>query len=82
MGGVCLEVERAPLEGESVDVSLFLVDDEVEDASHPALAMRGRVAWTAQPEERKRATMGVRFEGVSALQMAGLSRFLRLLPSA
>lgn len=80
VGGVCLESDRLLPEGDALQVGLFLVVDDVEDATQPPLEMRGKVAWTAPGEGEQPSTMGIRFEGVSAGQLAGLTRFLRMLP--
>jgi len=81
-GGVCLESARVLPEGDALQVGLFLVVDDVEDASVPALTVRGRVAWAAHGEDDRPGTMGIRFEGLSPSQSAGLDRFLRMLPQA
>ena len=81
-GGMCLESNRLLPEGEGVLVGLFLVVDDVEDASQPPLEIRGKVAWTAPGEEGRTGTMGIRFEGVSSTQMVGLSRLLKSGTSA
>jgi hypothetical protein len=80
VGGVCLESDRLLPEGNALTVGLFLVVDDVEDSTQPPLEMRGKVAWSTPGEGDQPGTMGVRFEGVSATQMTGLTRFLRMLP--
>ena len=80
VGGVCLESDRLLPEGSALAVGLFLVIDDVEDASQPPLEMRGKVAWAAPGDEGQASTMGIRFEGVSAPQLAGLTRFLKMVP--
>ena len=80
VGGVCLESDRLVPEGNALNLGLFLVVDEVEDASAAPLQMRGKVAWATPGEGGKLGSMGIRFEGVTSNQMAGLTRFLKLVP--
>ena len=77
MGGMCLESDRSVPEGAALQIGLFLVVDDVEDASQPPLELAGKVAWTAPGEEGRTGTMGIRFEGITPAQMAGLSRLLK-----
>src|SRR5207247_897592 len=81
-GGVCLEAQRVLPEGDALEVALFLVVDDVEDASHPALEMRSKIAWAVPGEDGQPGRMGIRFEGISSGQMAGLTRFLQMVPPA
>jgi hypothetical protein len=82
VGGVCLEADRTLGEGDAVQITLFLVVDDVEDASQPPIELRGRVAWSAPGEEGRLSTMGVRFEGLSSTQMSGLTRYLKMIPAS
>lgn len=81
VGGVCIEAQQVAPEGAVLEVGLFLVVDDVEDASRPPLAMRGKVAWVAPGVGGAPGAMGIRFDGLSAKQMAGITGFLKLLPS-
>ena len=81
VGGVCLESDRLLPVGNPLQVGLFLVVDDVEDATQPPLEVRGKVAWTTPGEPGQKGAMGVRFDAVSAGQMAGLTRFLRMMPA-
>jgi hypothetical protein len=80
VGGVCLESRRTVPEGDPLRVALFLVVDEIEDPSQPSIDLTGKVAWAAPGEEGRPGTLGVRFEGLTPMQQAGLNRFLKLLP--
>ena len=82
IGGLCLETDRLLPEGQALQMGLFLVVDDVEDANTPVLEMRGKVAWAAAGDEGRPSTMGIRFEALSASQMAGLNRLLKLIPAA
>jgi hypothetical protein len=83
VGGVCLEASFSLPEGDLVQVGLFLVVDDVEDASQPPLQVYGRVAWAApaEPAEGRLATMGVRFQSMTGAQISGLTRILKVVPS-
>ncbi len=77
-GGVCLEGDLMLPEGEPVVVSMYLVVDDVEDATRPELEVAGRVAWVT-PEDDEQWILGVRFERLSPQQAAGLTRFLQVM---
>ena len=78
VGGVCLESAVALPDGAELGVGLFLVFDDVEDATRPPLALKAKVAWSAPPENPPGPTvLGLRFESVSAQQLDGLTRFLK-----
>jgi len=81
IGGVCVEAHVDVTDGAELKVGLFLVFDDIEDATRPPLEMRGRVAWSAPGEGGSPTTMGIRFDSVSAPQMAGLTKFLKLIPT-
>jgi hypothetical protein len=77
VGGVCLETKVAVPDGADLGVGLFLVYEDVEDATRPPLALQAKVAWSAPSETPAGPTvLGLRFEGVSREQVEGLSRFL------
>lgn len=79
VGGICLECDRELTEGAPIKVSLFLVVDDVEDATLPPLHVRGTVAWSTPGEPGKLAMVGVRFQGLSEMQLGVLTRFLKLV---
>jgi hypothetical protein len=81
VGGVCIEADIAVPDGSELDVGLFLVLEDIEDASAAPVVMRGRVQWSAPGEGTQPATYGIRFESVSAPQMAALTGFLKLVGS-
>jgi hypothetical protein len=78
-GGVGLDAHQMVPEGELLQVTLFLVVDDVEDPSQPQLDVRGQVMWSVPPEEGRPGAMGIRFEGLSPAQQAGLARFLKVV---
>lgn len=79
VGGVCIECESELAEGAPIKVALFLVIDDVEDATRPPLQLRGTVAWSAPSDGGQPATAGIRFHGLNEMQLAGLTRFLKLV---
>lgn len=81
LGGVCLEAGRVLPEGDAIHLALFLVVDDVEDATQPPLEVRARVVWAAAGEEGRPSTIGLRFEALSSIQTAGLQRLLRIFPA-
>jgi hypothetical protein len=78
LGGVCLEGELSLPEGAPLTVGLFLVIDDVEDATRPPLEITGKVAWITA-EGRGRSILGVRFDRLAPFQTAGLTKFLNLV---
>jgi PilZ domain-containing protein len=75
IGGACIEGALSLPEGAALTVGLFLVVDDVEDATRPPLEVAGTVAWTTA-DGSDRSLLGVRFERLSQLQIEGLSKFL------
>jgi len=51
--GVCLQSGRMLEEGSTIDVSLFLTVDGIEDADSPSIDLKARVAWAAPASEQK-----------------------------
>jgi hypothetical protein len=78
VGGVCLESKVEVPDGAELGVGLFLVYEDVEDATRPPLSLKAKVAWSAPAESPGGPTViGLRFEGVSPEQLEGLTRFLK-----
>ena len=78
-GGACLESAYAVEDGADLAIALFVVVDDVEEASLPPLRLRASVQWTAQNEEAPvdaRHIAGVKFAELTAAQAAWLKRFL------
>ena len=82
VGGVCLEVNRDLPEGAQLQINLFIVIEDIEDASSPTLALRGIVAWCIPPEDGAPAQVGVRFDRIAPVQVAALTRILKLATPA
>ncbi len=78
-GGVCLEGPIYFPEGTVLAVGLFLVVDEIEDATEAPLALAGHVSWSEEPGDGEPARMGIRFAEVEPAALARLRDFLRAL---
>ena len=78
-GGVCLEVDGAFTNGTPLVVGLFLVVEEIEDPSLPQLSFKGTIAWSKPPDGAVPATVGVKFDRITPSQLAGLTRFLKVI---
>ena len=70
-------VSEAPFEeAETFQIGLFLVVEDVEDATKPPLVCQARVQWTAELDDGSHSA-GVHFEDMTPEQQAWLQRFLR-----
>ncbi|MCC6997335.1 MAG: PilZ domain-containing protein [Deltaproteobacteria bacterium] len=78
-GGVCLEGAVHFPEGAVLAVGLFLVVDEIEDATEAPLTLAGQVTWSEEPGDGEPARMGIRFADVEPAALARLRDFLRAL---
>lgn len=79
-GGVGLTMGRRLPEGAPLGLSLFLVEDGVEDEITPPLELMGEVIWqSAQADGGHEA--GMRFAELDAAQSERLERFLSRLGS-
>ncbi len=77
-GGVCLEGVTFP-EGTPLRIALFLVIDGVEDSIRAPLEMRGHAAWSSPSDGEQPALLGMRFEGLTPVETAGLLEFLKVV---
>jgi hypothetical protein len=78
-GGVCLEGAVYFAQGTVLAVGLFLVVDEIEDATEVPVALTGHVTWSEEPGDGEPARMGIRFAEVEPAALARLRDFLRAL---
>jgi len=79
-GGVCLEIDQALPEGESVKIRLFPVEDDIESEGARGLELLGRVQWTAEAD--RGFAVGVQFRDVTPAQTAALTATLRRIGPA
>jgi c-di-GMP-binding flagellar brake protein YcgR len=79
LGGCSVEAPYPLPEGESIALALFVVVDDIEEATLPPLECRADVQWTAANDEaplESRHIAGLRFVELGAAQRAWLARFL------
>ena len=74
-GGAALACERPVADGEELQLSLFLVEDGVEDERAPPLVVKARVAWTAEGDDGAHLAGG-QFTQITPAQTAWLKNFL------
>jgi hypothetical protein len=78
-GGCCVEAAYPIPEGGAIELALFLVVDDVEEARLPPLRCAAEVAWATHNEDAAldaRHVAGLRFVGLTSDQGAWLARFL------
>jgi c-di-GMP-binding flagellar brake protein YcgR len=78
-GGVAVILHEALAEQSTIDVTLLLTQDGIEDANEDPFECRASVMWAA-PTEDGQAMMGLRFTQVKPDQLVRLQRFLEMLP--
>jgi hypothetical protein len=79
VGGCCIESAYRLVEGDRLEVALFLVVDGIEVDDFPALRVRGQVQWCADNDEAPlevRHLAGLRFEDTTPEQAAWLEDVL------
>jgi c-di-GMP-binding flagellar brake protein YcgR len=75
-GGVSVLLREPLEEGGTVELSLILTQDGIEDASEQPFETRASVMWAA-PTDDGTAIVGLRFAQVSPEQGKRLARFLK-----
>jgi len=79
-GGVGVSMDSALPNGLSVEMSLFLVEEGIEDERTPPLYLKGKVVWCKGGGE-VRYTAGIRFLSNTPEQSKRLNHFLSRLNS-
>jgi c-di-GMP-binding flagellar brake protein YcgR len=77
-GGCCLEAAYALPEEAELELALFVVVDDIEEAGMPPLRCRATVQWHASNDEaavEAQHLAGLRFAELSDAQLAWLARF-------
>ncbi len=75
VGGVGVNMDSPLPSGRPVELSLFLVEDGIEDERTPPLGMKGEVVW-CKNLQGKQYTAGIRFVGMTQEQRHSLEHFL------
>ncbi len=74
VGGLCVEIDRPVPEGTLVQMTLFLVEDDVESASGRGLDLTGTVQWQAEGD--RGYALGIKFGTLTAQQTNALKQAL------
>ena len=80
-GGVAVLLREPLAEGSTIELSLILTQDGIEDPSEDPFATSANVMWAA-PTEDGRAMVGLRFLKVAPIERKRLERFLSALTHA
>jgi len=78
-GGTCVESAYPLVDGSEIGVALFVVVNDVEEASLPSLKVSATVQWTAQNDESAievRHIAGLKFAALSEAQAQWIKRFV------
>ena len=78
-GGCCITAAYPLTELTTVQLNLFVVVDDVEEATMPALEVRAIVQWAAENDDaptEQRHVAGLRFEGITDAQQQWLQGVL------
>lgn len=79
LGGCCVEAAYPLPEGAAIGVALFVVVDDIEEATLPAMECRAEVQWAAHNEDaplEARHIGGLKFLDLGDAHKAWLARFL------
>lgn len=79
VGGCCVEGPYPVEEGAAIDLAMFVVVDDIEEASLPPLECQAIVQWCGDNDEADlgvRHVAGLRFVDLGEPQLAWLARFL------
>jgi hypothetical protein len=78
LGGIGIASTSAVPENAVVGLSMFLVEDGIEDEQTEPLNLRAQVIWCA-PSDRGGFQAGLKFEGLQPPHQQAISTFLRRL---
>jgi len=76
-GGVCVEIDRPLVEGKTLGLTLFVVEDGIESESARGLDLTGTVQWTAEGD--RGYAVGIKFSNVTPAQQTALSHALKVV---
>jgi c-di-GMP-binding flagellar brake protein YcgR len=80
-GGVSVLLEQGLAEGLTLDLSLILTEDGIEDAEEEAFCTKAAVIWAA-PTDGGQTMIGLRFKETAPQDAQRLQRFLRAISAA
>jgi hypothetical protein len=78
VGGACVEIDRLLEDGTELDVTLIVVEDDIESADSRTLTLRGRVQWGTEADNGGFAH-GLKFIDEDANKLNMLRRALTAL---
>lgn len=76
LGGVCVELPQLLKEGSLAQLTLFIVEDDVESEGTKGLSLTATVQWTAEGD-RGYYTVGLKFGNLSTAQKTALENALK-----
>jgi hypothetical protein len=80
VGGVCVEIDRPVAEGSRLDVTLFVVENEVETEGARGLKLIGTVQWAAEGD--RGWALGLKFDALAAPQAKALENALKAISTS
>ncbi|MDH5490982.1 MAG: PilZ domain-containing protein [Myxococcales bacterium] len=75
-GGVALALSRPLEEGQPVRLTLFLLEDGIEDPNEEPFELAAQVQWTAEGDDPTLFLAGLNFMGLEPAQQERLEHFL------
>lgn len=79
-GGVCVELDRLLVEGEIVELKLFIVEDDIESTDGRVLSFAARVQWATEGD--RSYAHGLKFEAPPADKVQMLENALRVIAAS
>jgi hypothetical protein len=79
VGGVCVELDRPVAEGKLLQLTLFIVEDDVESEGVRGLDLTGTVQWLA--EGSPKYAVGIKFGNLTTAQSAALANAIKAVGS-
>ena len=75
VGGVCVEIDRPLAEASALNLTLFVVEDDVETEGARGLELTGTVQWMAEGD--RNYAVGIKFANLNAAQTTALTNALK-----
>ena len=80
VGGVCIEIDRPVAEGSRLELTLFVVENEVETEGLRGLKVAGTVQWAAEGD--RGWALGLKFDPLTPAQVKSLQNALQTIAQA